>query len=241
MTWVKICGITNLEDALVAVDAGADAVGFVFYEKSPRKVDVETAREIVKQLPQQVEKVGVFVGNTDCLSILYDAGLTAIQLVLTMDGRADGSQRASGLGALPQPPRVYTSFPVAEFLDDQDKVKALAAKFAHLRRKSDDCPPLSQGVFDTFFLDSGNGLRPGGTGTSFDWRKAVPLAEGMRQGGLKLVVAGGLNPDNVADAIEVLQPWGVDVSSGVEARPGKKDPEKVRAFVQAVRRTEKSA
>jgi phosphoribosylanthranilate isomerase len=241
MTWVKICGITNLEDALVAVDAGADALGFVFYEKSPRKVDVETAREIVKQLPQTVEKVGVFVGNADCLSILYDAGLTAIQLVLTMDGRADGSQRATGLGGLPQPPRVYTSFPVAEFLDDEDKVKALAANFAHLHRKSEDRPPMPQSVFDTFFLDSGNGQRPGGTGKSFDWRKAVPIAEGMRQGGLKLVVAGGLTPDNVAEAIEVLQPWGVDVSSGVEARPGKKDPEKVRAFVQAVRRTEKGA
>jgi len=241
MTWVKICGITNLEDGLVAVDAGADALGFVFYEKSPRKVDAEKAREIVKQLPQTVEKVGVFVGNTDWLSILLEAGLTAVQQILMMDGKADGSQRAVGLGVLPRPPRVYTSFPVAEFLEDEDKVRALAADFAQLHRKFDDRPPMPQGVFDTFFLDSGNEHRPGGTGKPFDWRKAVPIAEGMRQGGLKLVVAGGLNPDNVAEAIEVLQPWGVDVSSGVEAWPGKKDSEKVRAFVQAVRRTEKSA
>jgi phosphoribosylanthranilate isomerase len=98
-----------------------------------------------------------------------------------------------------------------------------------------------EGIFDTFFLDSGNGQKPGGTGQPFDWRKATPIAEGMRQGGLKLIVAGGLNPGNVAEAIHILKPWGVDVSSGVEARPGKKDPEKVRAFIQAVRNTEKSA
>jgi phosphoribosylanthranilate isomerase len=102
-------------------------------------------------------------------------------------------------------------------------------------------PGFPAGIFDTVFLDAGSPQQPGGTGKAFEWRKAVPIAEGMRQGGLKLVVAGGLNPDNVAEAIEVLKPWGVDVSSGVEACPGKKDPDKVRAFVQAVRRTEKSA
>jgi phosphoribosylanthranilate isomerase len=120
-------------------------------------------------------------------------------------------------------------------------VKDFVAIFAQVRKRLPVGPPIPEGVFDTYFLDSGNEQTPGGTGKPFDWRKAVPVAEGMRQGGLKLVVAGGLNPDNVAEAIEVLQPWGVDVSSGVEARPGKKDPEKVRAFVLAVRRTEKSA
>ena len=89
-------------------------------------------------------------------------------------------------------------------------------------------------------LDSGDLRLPGGTGKSFDWEKAVPIAEGMLQGGVKLVVAGGLTPENVGEAMAILKPWGVDVVSGVEARPGKKDPEKVRAFVRAVRDAERS-
>ena len=88
---------------------------------------------------------------------------------------------------------------------------------------------------DTFVLDSGDLRQPGGTGKTFDWKVALPIAEAMRKGGVKLVVAGGLTPQNVGDAIEILKPWGVDVVSGVESTPGKKDPEKVRAFVRAVR------
>jgi len=236
MTWVKICGITNLEDALVAVDAGADAVGFVFYEKSPRKVEATTVRAIVEKVPKAVEKVGVFVGNDDWLDIVWAAGLDAVQQVIIMNGAGRGLERATGVGALPQPLRVYTSLPIADLLEEDERIQGLAADFARMRKSA----AMPDGVFDTFFLDAGTLQQPGGTGNAFDWRKAVPIAEGMRQGGLKLVVAGGLNPDNVAEAIEVLKPWGVDVSSGVEARPGKKDPDKVRAFVQAVRRTEKS-
>src|SRR5262247_1630687 len=101
MTWIKICGITNLEDALVAVDAGADAVGFVFYEKSPRKVDAATARAIVEKLPKGVEKVGVFVGNHDWLDVAWAAGLNAVQQVLIMNGKGRGSERATGPAVLP--------------------------------------------------------------------------------------------------------------------------------------------
>jgi phosphoribosylanthranilate isomerase len=90
-------------------------------------------------------------------------------------------------------------------------------------------------------LDSGNLRQPGGTGTTFDWEKARGLAEGMRRDGLRLVVAGGLTPENVGDAISTLKPWGVDVVSGVEAQPGKKDPEKVRAFIRAVREIDRKA
>jgi phosphoribosylanthranilate isomerase len=243
MTWVKICGITNLEDALVAVNAGADAVGFVFYEKSPRKVDLETARAIVEKLPQQVEKVGVFVNgaNPDWRRMVHHTGLTAVQHVETGARRGGTQESAVGISSLPQPPKVYVSLPLAGFLHDESQVRALAADFAQMRKNVPDGFRLPDGVFDAFFLDSGNTQLPGGTGETFDWRKAVPIAEGMRQGGLKLVVAGGLNPGNVAEAIEVLKPWGVDVSSGVEERPGKKDSGKVRAFVQAVRRAEKSA
>jgi len=242
MTWVKICGITNLEDALVAVDAGADALGFVFYEKSPRKVDMETAREIVKQLPQQVEKVGVFVNgsNPDWLEIIFRVGLDAAQQVQSGNPHPGGMQ-GFDVTSLPRIPKVYVSLPVASFLEDEEEVKGLAQDFARLRRTIANGTPWADRFFETFFLDSSNGQHPGGTGQTFDWQKAVPIAEGMRQGDLKLVVAGGLTPDNVAEAIEILQPWGVDVSSGVEARLGKKDPEKVRAFVLAVRRTEKGA
>jgi phosphoribosylanthranilate isomerase len=242
MTWIKICGITNLEDALVAVDAGADALGFVFYDNSPRKVDAETVRGIVKELPPAVEKVGVFVGaaHPDWLNVLFDAGLDAAQHVSTEQG-GPGFEKATGASVLPRIPRVYISLPIGELLQDDDQVKSLAANFTKMGRTSPDHPPLLGAMFDTFFLDSGNGHRPGGTGHPFDWRKAVPIADAMRDGGLRLVVAGGLSPANVAEAIEVLHPWGVDVASGVEERPRKKDPQKVRAFVQAVRRTEKSA
>jgi phosphoribosylanthranilate isomerase len=240
MTWVKICGITNLEDALVAVEAGADAVGFVFYEKSPRKVDVETARAIVEKLPERVEKVGVFVdgSDTDWSRVLHGIGFTSVQQHL--DPWAPGIQ-GIGVESSASSPKLYVSVPIASLLHDERNVKDLVAVFAQVPKRLPLDAPIPEGVFDTYFLDSGNGQSPGGTGQPFDWRKAVPIAEAMRQNGLKLVVAGGLNPTNVMQAIEVLDPWGVDVSSGVEARPGKKDPAKVRAFVQAVRRAEKSA
>lgn len=244
MTWVKICGITNLEDALVAVEAGADAVGFVFYDKSPRKVDAETARSIVEKLPEQIEKVGVFVNgsNPDWFEIVQRSGLTAAQHVETGVPHPEAQHTAVSFSARPQPPKVYVSLSLASLLQDESQVQALAADFAQMRHKRrPNGVPLPDGIFDTFFFDSSNPQQPGGTGQTFDWIKAVPIAEGMRQGGLKLVVAGGLNAGNVAQAIEILEPWGVDVSSGVEARPGKKDPAKVRAFVQAVRRAEKSA
>jgi len=133
------------------------------------------------------------------------------------------------------------SLPVSPFLGDEQALKSLAADFAHLRPEVPGRPPVPDGVFDTFFLDSGSQQHPGGTGQPFDWEKAVPIAEAMRQGGLKLVVAGGLTPSNVGEAIRILKPWGVDVSSGVEERPGKKDAEKVRSFIAAVRQIEKSA
>ena len=133
------------------------------------------------------------------------------------------------------------SLPVTPFLGDEQAIKSLAADFAHLRPEIPGQSPVSEGVFDTFFLDSGGSQQPGGTGQPFDWAKVVPIAEAMRNGGTKLVVAGGLTRFNVSEAIRTLHPWGVDVSSGVESRPGKKDPEKVRAFIAAVRETEKSA
>ncbi len=218
MTWVKICGMTNLEDALVAVEAGADAVGFVFYEKSPRCVSVEMAREIVAKLPGSVEKVGVFVGGAfeSITEMLRLSGLTVAQiyprgsLVLTDDSLRDF------------PFRVIPAISAAAV--DENEISGFYAS----RDAGDRVVAM--------LIDSGNSERPGGTGERFDWQEMAGLAHGT---GSRLVVAGGLNPENVGDAIETLHPWGVDVSSGVEERPGKKDPEKVRAFVRAVREADR--
>ena len=233
MTWVKICGMTNLEDALVAVDAGADAVGFVFYEKSPRCVTVQTAREICEKLPEGVEKIGVFVGSkTHQAKVLLEAQLTGMQCYLVHGGSASGND-AIGRDALPPGFRQLLAFPIKLFSEPQNQIPAMVEEFAESMRSLPVPPP--ENLLDTFLLDSGNAQQPGGTGRTFDWKTAGPISESMRRHGLKLVVAGGLRPDNVGEAISALKPWGVDVVSGVEASPGKKDPEKVRAFVRAVR------
>lgn len=238
MTWVKICGITNLDDALVAVDAGADAVGFVFYEKSPRFVSVETAREIIAQLPESVEKVGVFVLNASVeFGIEFvDVGLTATQCyVLASERRGPGdlAAKAFGRSAFPTLRKFLMALP-AEYLSVEN-ARSLAEEFGRLRHADGGRPAIPDGWFDTFLLDSGRTREPGGTGETFDWEKARPVVMTLQQGGLKVIVAGGLNPGNVRQAIATMNPWGVDVASGVEMRPGKKDPEKVRAFVKAVR------
>jgi phosphoribosylanthranilate isomerase len=220
MTWVKICGTTNLEDALLSVDAGADALGFVFYDQSPRKVDVETTRQIVAQLPESVEKVGVFVNeceDTIC-SAVDRAGLTAIQ----MHGDDEDPHVADLLAVL------------------RSKLKIMAG--ISMRHPCPEAWAMTwrPDLVHAFLLDSGTSSKPGGTGKAFDWRASVPRVDVIKKLG-KVVIAGGLNASNVVNALEVLHPWGVDVASGVESRPGKKDPDKVRAFVQAVRRAEKSA
>jgi len=212
MTWVKICGMTNLEDALVAVDAGADAVGFVFYEKSPRCVTVETAREIVEKLPEGVEKVGVFVDSRveDAKDVFHRVGLTMVQ--------------------------VYGES-VGEWYDwyESGETKLMWATSGNVLKKE---VFISLGRYkkrlSALLVDSGSENLPGGTGVRFDWEAAKI---GIWHLGTRapIVVAGGLTPKNVNDAVRTLAPWGVDVVSGVEASPGKKDPEKVRAFVSAVR------
>jgi phosphoribosylanthranilate isomerase len=227
MTWVKICGMTNLEDALLAVDAGADAVGFVFYEKSPRCVTVETVREIVGKLPEKVEKVGVFSGEPRAMEISLECGLGATQtyphaltdpLPLRRVEGANGFKRLQHYLALP-----YTTFAGAGLWVQQNLDGVAQGRHRGF-----------WDAFDAFFVDSGNGERPGGTGKAFDWQEAAP-AFGILNKQLRVVLAGGLTPANVTEAISILHPWGVDVVSGVEASPGKKDPEKVRAFVRAVR------
>jgi phosphoribosylanthranilate isomerase len=214
MTWVKICGITNLEDALVAVDAGADAVGFVFYEKSPRFVRVEAVREITKILPSGVDKVGVFVNEPPerVSEMSGEAGLTAIQL----HGDEYKDPERYSLGG-----KLFFSLPVGQALND---LQGPIGSFRIPRF------PKSSSIH----LDSGIPEKRGGTGKTFAWGEARWLVRGLERLH-PVVIAGGLTASNVGWAAEFLKPWGVDVASGVEARPGKKDPEKVQAFVRAVR------
>jgi phosphoribosylanthranilate isomerase len=236
MTWVKICGMTNLEDALIAVEAGADAVGFVFYEKSPRNITVEAAREIVKRLPEEVEKIGVFVsgGDLDSMRVLLEAGLSGTQTYTYFEnGERRGAGTALGVSLLPKRARFMRALPMKVFGDEE--LQKVEFEFSNRDQNLLEGFSTPEGLLDTFVLDSGNLRMPGGTGKTFDWQKAIPIAEDIRRGGMKLVVAGGLTPENVVEAMVVLKPWGVDVVSGVEASPGKKDPAKVRAFVKAVR------
>ncbi len=246
MTWVKICGMTNLEDALIAVDAGADAVGFVFYEESPRYVSVETAREIVAKLPESVEKIGVFVGEKeDPVESLLRGGLTGTQLYVSTEGVAGSkaSSKAIGVPLLPARFRFMLAMPMN--LIDKEEIQRLGQRYVEVGNAAagdlQRIPLPPEFPVPTIVLDSGSLRSPGGTGRSFDWKGAVPLSSEMRKNGVKLVVAGGLTPENVGEAIEILRPWGVDVVSGVEVRPGKKDPEKVRAFVKAVRDFDRKA
>src|SRR5258708_1469952 len=245
MTWVKICGMTNLEDTLTAVDAGADAVGFVFYEKSPRHISVEAAREIVEKLPESVEKIGVFVmgSEPDPVDVLIHAQLTGAQYYFLggSDAVQGGGTKAIGMSAFARPPRFLMALPMKMFADNEEQIQGMVSNFAGWGKNFPDGFSLPEGMMDTFLLDSGDLRTPGGTGKTFEWNKAVPIAEAMRQGGLRLVVAGGLTAGNVGDAIETLKPWGVDVASGVECQTGQKNPQKVRAFVKAVREIDRKA
>lgn len=220
MTWVKICGMTNLEDALVAVDAGADAVGFVFYEKSPRCVTVEKAREIVAKLPENVEKVGVFVdaGCERIREIVLSASLSAVQLhgKSSLDSVwRDRRPAAECVGVS----KVIPMIPSSVLSDKGDGIMIQERP--------------SERVFALLIDKQVNGAS-GGTGITFDWEASRGIIQRLSLQ-FPVVIAGGLAVDKVRDAIKMFQPFGVDVVSGVEASPGKKDPEKVRAFVRAVR------
>src|SRR5579864_1248516 len=158
MTWVKICGMTNLEDALVAVEAGADAVGFVFYEKSPRCVTVETAREIVAKLPERVEKIGVFVGSDeDPINILLRTGLTGTQCYISAEGVAGSNARNRAIGGDCLPPhfRSLMAFPMSLFGEDVREVERMLTGLAESRKRMPEDVSILDGVLDTFLLDSG--------------------------------------------------------------------------------------
>ena len=202
---VKICGITNLQDAQSAVAAGADAVGFIFYKGSPRAVSVEEVRRIVAQLPPFVVGVGVFVNEDPRVvrDVMARCGLAVAQL--------HGNEPAAYCSSLDRP--------VVKAIRLKDRSSLLAlAQYAG-----------PAGV-RAILLDSWTEHGYGGSGQQADWSLAAEVAKTH-----PVVLAGGLTPQNVADAIRRVHPYGVDVSSGVEALPGKKDSEKIQAFVQSVK------
>ncbi len=201
---VKICGNTNLADALAAVEAGADALGFIFYDRSPRHILVSDAAEIVRQLPPFVMKVGVFVNPPEEL-VLRATAECGLNLLQFHGDEAPGFCTQFGLMSM-------KAFRVR----DAESLKALA-----------DYPT------DAWLLDAWSPKATGGTGETFDWALA---AEAVKLG-RPVFLAGGLTPENVAEAIRVVQPFGVDVASGVESVPGRKDHARLRAFIQAVRNT----
>ena len=198
----KICGITRIEDALLAAEAGADAIGLVFYDKSPRAVDVHQARAILAALPPFVTSVGLFVNASRCF---IGEVLDAVPLDLLQFHGDETPEQCEGHG------RPWFK---ALRVRPGDDLRAEAARFSGAR---------------AILLDAYVPGVPGGTGERFDW-KLIP-ADLPRP----LILAGGLTPDNVAEAISSVRPYGVDVSGGVEASRGIKDAAKVAAFIQRVR------
>jgi phosphoribosylanthranilate isomerase len=203
MVKVKVCGITNPDDASVAADAGADAIGLIFAE-SPRRVSVERAREIAAALPAGVLKVGVFVDAEpgEVLRIAREVGLDYAQLHGDEPPESVAEIRDGGVGVM----------------------KALRV------RNAEALAAVERYEADLFLLDAWSAEARGGAGVRFDWE----LAKSLR-GRDNILVSGGLGPENVREAIEYFQPYGVDASSSLEERPGKKDGERVRRFVGAAR------
>jgi len=204
MTFIKICGITNLEDARMSVAAGADALGFNFYRPSPRYIDPHAAREIIDQLRDSILTVGVFVNEESPAlveQIASEAGVAALQL------HGDES---------PDYCRELASRYV---------IKVLAA--------GDDFKPEDALDYDVqaIMLDAFDSKLYGGTGRTIDWSRARQTRKLIP----RLILAGGLAPENVGEAIATVHPYGVDACSALESHPGKKIPERVAAFVNAAR------
>lgn len=201
-TRVKICGVTELEDARLAVELGASAVGFNFYRPSPRYITPSQAKAIIRKLPPLVMAVGVFADETDgehVVGLAREACVTAVQL--------HGPNFPLSNGAL----------------EDYPVIRAVVVRE---RFKPDD---IGQMDASAFLLDTFDPTLLGGTGKTFDWSLA---REAKRYG--TIILAGGLTPENVCEAICEVHPFAVDVASGVEQAPGKKDPAKLRAFFAAV-------
>ena len=204
MVKVKICGITSLDDALTAVEAGADALGFVFYSASPRHVFPAQAAEIICRLPPFVQTVGLFVNEDQATvnSTADQCGLDVVQL--------HGEETPEYCTSIRR--RIIKAFRVKDFttLDSLLPYKVAG-----------------------YLLDAWSPAAHGGTGKTFNWEIAAEAAKR----GHRIILAGGLTPENIAESIRQVHPYGVDVSSGVESAPGCKDPFKIRLFIERAKYT----
>lgn len=200
---VKICGITNLNDAMAAVEAGADALGFVFYQQSPRFVAPTTAARLIRALPPFIAKVGVFV----------DAPETVVR----------GVAEVCGLDTL--------QFHGAETPEFCQRFSSLKVVKAFRVKDAGSLAPMDAYDTDGWLLDAYVPEAHGGTGVTFNWS----FAREAKIAGYPIILAGGLCAENVAQAVHEVWPYGVDVSSGVESAPGKKDAQMMREFIEVVR------
>jgi phosphoribosylanthranilate isomerase len=198
---IKICGITNIEDALFAAELGADALGFIFVKTSPRRIRPSAARKIIQELPPFVTPVGVVADaeHDEILELIEETGVRCMQL--------HGNESPKQLAKFPVP--VYKSFRVD---------------------KEFNLETLQQYKGSAYLLDSHVDGTLGGTGKTFDWDIAVKAKAYGR-----IILAGGLNPENILDAIQMVQPYAVDVNSGVESAPGKKDRNKLERLFKTIR------
>ncbi len=203
-TRIKICGITSVVDGVAAAEAGADMIGLMFYERSPRHVSLATATEISRALSPFIVKVGVFV-NPDEDTVMRAIGECGVTL-LQFHGE--------------ETPEFCTQFGVMS-------MKALRV------RDAASLDALPNYATDAYLLDAYSPDAHGGTGAKFNWDLAIEA----KKHGKPIFLAGGLTAENVAEAVRRVEPFGVDVSSGVESAPGKKDHATVRAFIQAVRQS----
>jgi phosphoribosylanthranilate isomerase len=221
--WIKICGITSLEDAKAAVEAGADAVGFVF-AASPRRVTPEIVREITRALPSAIEKIGVFVDASadEIVTTFETAGLTGVQL----HGEYSPTHLSQVRMRMKDP---LHSVRVVQVVHYDGDATSFAQRVQSLTGESNVGAAESVVLVDTRIAG-----KLGGTGIPFDWVSAQDVFL-RHPGPVRLVAAGGLHPENVRQAIQTMRPWGVDVSSGVESVPGRKDHQRVKQFIRVSR------
>ena len=215
MPEIKICGITNLDDARAAMDAGADYLGFVLYKKSPRAVSPENLRRLTGKIGGKIKTVGVFVNASALVvtRIAADCGLDFVQLC--------GEEQQASFHALPRP-----VWRVIRFLEGKLQPEPSSWPLDHAPGAGQAGGPAERYVLDSFQT----GLY-GGSGTTMDWDAAAKISAQH-----KIMLAGGLTPRNVSTAVRIVRPFGLDVSSGVESRPGKKDPDKIRFFIEMAQR-----
>jgi phosphoribosylanthranilate isomerase len=232
--FIKICANTNLEDARLAAELGVDAVGFVF-APSKRRVTPEQVAEITEKLPADVEKVGVFATDDpyEIEHYVASVGLTAAQIHGAFDAERVRALAAEFGGKL----KIIQTVAYAVDATDAEDREDTDDRFEWTLEKVFEEPAVW-----AVLIDAAKAGASGGLGVALDWahvaeitRRAMRARGGAREPRLRVILAGGLNAENVGEAIAAFAPWGVDVASGVESAPGKKDPERLRAFVKAAR------